>query len=595
MINHIKRWISIKKEKNARGLILLAIIIFNILIWLISSIVAYLFAPGQYGDIVTALWESGITWMLEPGFYDPTVDYSIRIISIIVILLSMITFSGGIIGYVANLFSSIIDNAKEGRGKLYLFNHVVILNWNQKALELIVDYCYSEEITQIVVLSNHEKEYIEKAIERKLYDIKDKIKKKINIIVRKGEVFSKSDLMNLSITEANSVIILSDENDFHRNHQYDDILSMKTLMLISNLELSDNQTIIVEIKKQETKQLILEHIGKHSNLQNQIITILPDELMGRLIAQTILMPSLNKVYGELFSFRGAEFYTINHQKAMDYIKNYNHAIPIYEHHDYLYVLSSDHKDLYKKRDIPLNEYQNIKIKNQTRYQDRHLVIFGKNQKLDYILDSLKLYEKENQTKVKVTLVDSNDAQSITQTAHQIDKIDTILILFEDHLDVSDYDAEVLLTLLLTQDIAKQHQAEIVIELLDPKHYDIARSYNIRNTIISNEYISRIMTQLSKNKSLYDLYIDLLTYDPIESEEETYEIYAYKASDIFQSDFPLKFKSISDFVYSIYQSGGGEYIVIGIEQKGHMHIFSGNLDRSIELSIDKDDIIITICK
>ena len=57
--------------------------------------------------------------------------------------------------------------------------------------------------------------------------------------------------------------------------------------------------------------------------------------------------------------------------------------------------------------------------------------------------------------------------------------------------------KVLVTLLTIQDLASKHQAEVIIELLDPRHYDIAQSYRIDNTIVSNEYISRMMTQLSK--------------------------------------------------------------------------------------------------
>src|SRR5690554_576969 len=119
-----KEWLSIKKNQNARGILLASIIIFNVLLWLISSIIAFLIHPNYYQNISKALWESGITWMLEPGFYDPSMPYAIRIMSIIVIIVSMITFTGGIIGYVANLFSTIIDNAKKGKNKLYIKDHI---------------------------------------------------------------------------------------------------------------------------------------------------------------------------------------------------------------------------------------------------------------------------------------------------------------------------------------------------------------------------------------------------------------------------------------------------------------------------------------
>lgn len=168
----IKRYLSIAKEKHTRMLILLVIVGFNILLWFSSSLLAYILSPNHYGDILSALWQSGITWMLEPGFYDPAVDYSIRVLSIIVILTSMITFSGGIIGYVASLFSSIIENAESGQSELYIYDHILILNWNPKALELITDYCFDDETTYIVVLSSHEKKTIEMDIEKKLYDLK---------------------------------------------------------------------------------------------------------------------------------------------------------------------------------------------------------------------------------------------------------------------------------------------------------------------------------------------------------------------------------------------------------------------------------------
>jgi hypothetical protein len=87
--------------------------------------------------------------MLEQRFYDPTVDYSIRMLSIVVILTSMITFTGGIFGYVASLVSPIIEDEQKGQSMRFIFDHILILNWNPKALELIVDYCFDEETTHI--------------------------------------------------------------------------------------------------------------------------------------------------------------------------------------------------------------------------------------------------------------------------------------------------------------------------------------------------------------------------------------------------------------------------------------------------------------
>lgn len=588
-----KKWLSIKKNQNARGILLLTIVFFNLFLWLASSLLAYILSPDEYGTIIRALWESGITWMLEPGFYDPTVPYAIRIISIIVIITSMITFTGGIIGYVGNLFSSIIDNAKEGKNKLYLYDHILILNWNYKGLELIADYAYDDDTTEIVVLSGQPKDVVEDEIQRKLYN-KNKTKKKMSILVRQGEVFSKSDLMKVCVEQAKTIIILADEKDDHSTSHID-MLAMKTLMLVSNLNLSDNQTILVEVKEQKSVTLIKEYIAKNTKRSHQILPILPDELMGRLIAQTLLMPELNKVYRELFSFEGAEFYTVPNEDARTYMESHHQAIPIYSHQDQLYVLAESKNVLDQKRNEPLKTYTKIEIRDQSRYQDKHIVIFGKNHKLPYILDSIKLYEKENHTHIHVSHLESNEAQDIEKYTKDLERIDHILILSEDDLAKEEYDSDVLVTLLMTQELAKKYHAEIIIELLDPRHYDIAQSYNVKNTIISNEYVSRLMTQLSKNRLLYDLFIDILTYDAENSENETYEVYAYQAKNIIKSSLPISFKSKADAIYSFYMSGEEDYILIGLMRDQTLDIFKGNLDEQKEFHIEPDDYLIMICK
>ena len=588
-----KQWLSIKKDQNARGLLLAYIVVFNIGLWLFSSLLAFLLHPDLYDNVVRALWESGITWMLEPGFYNPDLPYAIRIMSIIVIITSMITFSGGIIGYVANLFSSIIDNAKQGKNKLYIENHMVLLNWNYKALELIADYRYDEDTTTVVVLSHLDKEEVEKDIYRKLYAI-PKTKKKLNIIVRQGEVFSISDLHKICIEKAKSVIILSDES-----HEYTtthiDVLAMKTLMLISQLKLQNIKNVLVEVKEQQTVKLIHDYIAKNSDLGSKILPILPDELMGRLIAQTLLMPELNKVYKELFSFDGVEFYSIPKKDPLNFIKMHTSAIPIYELNDQLYVLSENKHSIEHTRQEPLSAYHTLKFNGVKRYIEKHIVIFGSNHKLPFILDSISLYDKENKTQTKVTLIDSNDPNMIKETTSKLSQIDHILILSADDLKPEEYDSDVLVTLLMTQELAKKHHAEIIIELLDPRHFDIAQSYNVHNTIISNEYISHIMTQLSKNCSLYHLFIDLLTYDAENSDVESYEVYAYKAEQLIDETFPLSFKSTAEAIYSFYQSGDKDYIFIGMMKDRKLIMFKGNLDEQTPLEINAQDYLIMICK
>ncbi|MCF7933036.1 MAG: hypothetical protein K9K93_07695, partial [Acholeplasmataceae bacterium] len=365
-MNRIKRYLSIKREQNARALLLLGIIMFNVLLWFGSSVLAYVIAPGTYGNVAGALWESGITWMLEPGFYDPATDVSIRIISIVVIITSMITFSGGIIAYMASLFASVIDAARQGRNKAYLYDHILILNWNHKALELINDYGHDDETTTVVIMSDREKEEIERNLKRKLTENRHRGQKRLNIIVRQGDVFSKSDLEDVSASRARAVIVLSDEEAARGQMTYHkDILAMKTVMLVCSLETTIEQTVIVEIKDPDSAALIKNKIGKETPGNIHILTIMPDELMGRLIAQTLLMPALNNVYQELFSFDGAEFYAIEERDVKDYLLTHDKAIPIYTLEGKTYVLAENRDDIHSLRRNGPVDPKSLKIRSYT--------------------------------------------------------------------------------------------------------------------------------------------------------------------------------------------------------------------------------------
>ena len=505
-----------------------------------------------------------------------------------------ISFSGGIIAYVANLFASIIENAEKGKTKLFIYDHILILNWNSKALELIADYRFDDDTTDIVILTDYDKAVIEEQIKRKIYDVKEKsLFKKMNIIVREGDVYSMQDLDNVSMPNAKTIIILADEEKRETERlENPDILSIKSLMLIANCHLKPEQSIIVEIKNDRSLSLIRDKIAHELALEAQIIPIVSDEMLGRLIAQTILYPRLNQVFQELLSFEGMEFYSLPNADLEDLLSRNPLVIPVFSLNGTLYVLADSEKHLHAERAHPFAPKTNVKVIKNRKYPERSIVIFGKNNKLRYILDSLSWFEKDADTKVNVTIVPANDPETIAKHLQGISRIDTILVLSDDQLDAKDYDSDVLVTLLMIQDIAKSHGAKIVLELLNPRHYDIARSYDIENTIVSNQYLSRIITQLSKNRELFPMYYELLTYD---ADNSSHEIYVFRADTVLQGPFPIAFTCESDLIQSIFYDSDKEYMPIGIIKNGQLSIFSGNLDHEEKIVINSGDDLVIICK
>lgn len=595
MKKHIQQKLSLLKHRKARLFVLLWIVLFNIGLWFVSAFLTFLIEPSRFESYFDALLKAGITWMIEPGFYDPDALLSIRIIGILTVIIAMVSFSGGIIAYVADGLSSFIEKAETGKGKLVVFDHLLILNWNVKVLELIADHAMDDHEQTIVVVVKENREQIKAAIDSKLYEIPKKEKLQNNpIVVFEGNIFSKQMLDQVCMQEAKTIVIFADENQSESQADYvEDITVIKTLMLLNNLTTNPKQAIIVEVKQRETKKLI-EDTFQESKLDGfpRVIPLMSDELMGKLIAQTLFYPSLHHVYNELMSSKGVEFYSIPKQDTLAYLESHNHAIPIVTTQNRTFVVCEHQDDAAKKRLHPRTSPATFQIKKVCNQSQQTIVIVGRNKKLDYILESIQAFEFDGDTKSHVVLMDFKSIQTMKDQLSELSHIDTILLLSDETSASDTLDTDVLIALLFLQEISKKHQAKIILELLDPRHYDIAMSYQVDHTIISNRYVSHMISQISKNRELARLYDELLRYDGQDSTSQTKEVYVYPAKNILDALFPLAFPAISDFVYQLSFLTSGEKVPIGLIHQKQLHLFHGNLD-SQSLQIEAEDEIVVI--
>lgn len=107
---------------------------------------------------------------------------------------------------------------------------------------------------------------------------------------------------------------------------------------------------------------------------------------------------------------------------------------------------------------------------------------------------------------------------------------SILILSDDNARPESIDAGALAYLIFVRDILASRTAEdsafdpgridIIVEILNPKNYDVVHDFSANNVVISNRYISKMMTQISAKEALYEFYCDILTYD--EEDADVYE-------------------------------------------------------------------------
>ncbi len=381
-------------------------------------------------------------------------------------------------------------------------------------------------------------------------------------------------------------------------------LTVKTLMQVAEMtaaaDSNDDQTIVVEITDEWTKGLVGRIIkAKESHkdgerpAKNNIVPVDVNKILGQILAQFSLMPELNAVYSELFSNKGAAFYcapaTGSEETVQEYFDTHCRAIPLnilkVKDKKYRYFVAEEHRDgtaLCRENcepvSVELNPYYSNGVKT--------VIILGHNSKMKELMEGFESFKREwsdNTTELKITVIDDEESLKkmdyyrghpfVTTYAADIyekdrisDKIreivsgnetDTsVLILSDDSVAREDVDAGALTNLVYLHDIILEKIAEaektgrpfdtesidVIVEIIDPKHHDVVRSYSKNNVVISNRYISKMITQISESFELYEFYQDILSYDELQADRDNTD---YESYEVYLKDVTRFFKKIPE--------------------------------------------------
>lgn len=627
MWRKFKEWLSIITAKRPSTVVLFAILAFNVVFILLSAVLLANFGivSTEEMSFIQATFYT-ITMILDAGCVQFIMEEAsnfgivLGLICLVIIIVGMISFTGAVIGYITNYISNFVDNSNSGEHKLQVSNHTVILNWNSRASEIVNDLLYCDTKQNVVVLVSSRKQEIKREIEERLADTvardnvrlkeankdkpfferiisnrKDRLKMNVTAIVREGDVFSSKQLRDICLEKAKSIIILGndinntickyEQKDFADDKTRGNPQTIKTLMQVADITAADysddNQKIIVEISDPWTAQIV-DRIIKYKQVDEKcnIVPVPVNKILGQILSQFSIMPELNRAYKELFSNKGATFYSkeLSVDDEIEYIKDFlgshRHAIPLtsmeMKGKKHFYYSTYQEKLIEKTSFIPESEYS-VDINKDYWMERRNVVILGHNSKCDdimrgfasfvnewsNILHILVIDDEEHLKKVdfykkydfveKIVAAEIYDNQTITKTIDDFisanEEDTSVLILSDDSALNENIDANALANLIYVQEIVTQKVAEnpdfdvesvdVIVEIIDPKHHDIVNNYSVNNVIISNRYISKMITQIGEKDALYEFYTDILTYD--EEGSETYdskEIYAKKVSRFF---------------------------------------------------------------
>ncbi|WP_295768179.1 hypothetical protein [uncultured Holdemania sp.] len=699
MKRKFNEWFSVQLAKNPSKMVLAVILLFNIMFFLLSAFIINSLAVSgteKMGFLETVFYT--ITMILDAGcisFIIEDVGKSgvfIAIVCLCTIVVGMISFTGAVIGYITNYISSFIENANSRSKKISISNHVVILNWNTRASEIINDLLYSETYQKVVVLVSSKKAEIEMEIEERLNDTiareneslilqcknmniikryftyrREQFKKNITVIVKEGDVFSSRQLADISLERAKTVIILgNDINNTICKFELRDRLeeksqgnsqTVKTLMQVADITASENsiddQKIIVEITDDWTWEIVEKIIKcKQVDQKCNIVPIRINKILGQILSQFSLMPELNLAYKELFSNKGATFYSEVHSPENDitfisnYLDNHNHAIPLTimdnKGKSHAYYSSSAEREIHQINTIKTKNYS-VKLNEQYWLERKNVIILGHNSKCRDLMQGFCAFRNEwnyrnsDEEILKIIIIDDQKSldkmnnykdypfvETVTASIYDKDIIcstiekfvssneeDTsILILSDDEMLNENIDANALANLVYVQDIINdkkiknpdfdEESIDVIVEIINPKHHDIVSSYSVNNVVISNRYISKMITQIGAKEALFDFYTDILTYDTDDSGVyNSKEIYIKEVCKFFE-ELP-KPCFAEEFIRAVYHASLDESlpkekqnptIVLGyVKPGGKMILFEGD-QSNVKVELDyKDKLIV----
>ncbi len=386
---------------------------------------------------------------------------------------------------------------------------------------------------------------------------------------------------------------------------------------------------------------MVEQIIKKERRQGRLRIYAVDikKLLGQVLSQFTIMPELNMVYSTLFSNRGATFYVrkvyedySESEYIQKYIKIHNKAIPLTlmpdKEGNNAFFISDLNMDI-NNQCFDEVEAVHTQIVSDYQMEKKHIIILGHNSKSRAIMDGFnefmnewnisdeedvldilviddkhylereKYYENYSYVNkcIEANIYDTDIIYSEINNfidAHENDT--SILILSDDCVPNKEIDANALTYLIYIQDIINQrldedetfnrNQIDIVIEILNPKNYDVVQKYNAKNVIISNRYISKMITQIGQKEALYNFYNDILAYDSDVSDGySSKEIYVKKVQRFFDVVPPKC--TARQLITSVFRASpeDNKSIAIGyVDENEELTLFGGDLNQiEVELT------------
>ena len=479
-----------------------------------------------------------------------------------------------LIGVLNNALEVKLGELRKGRSLVIEADHTLILGWSPQIFTIIAELVIANEHRErscIVVLGEKDKVEMEDEIREKIPNTRT-----THVVCRSGNPIDMDDLRIVRPETAAAIIVLPPEG------KNPDAVVLKILMAITKTPRPKDRPHHVVAQIHDPKNMeVARMVGK-----GEVELIQISDLISRIIAQTCRQSGLSIVYAELLGYEGDEMYL---QEEPDLVgKQFGQTLFAYEDSSVIGLMPAktgvpvvnppmdtviqkgdkiiaisenfDTVILSGKASYPIDESM-ISLQDPAPPTPEQTLILGWNWRVPAVIQELDSYVAPG-SEVTVVSTYSQGQRDITHRCQSLrnqevtyriadttdrrvlDSLDVhrfkhiILVCYSDQMDPQEADSLTLMTLLHLRDIADQKGAplSVVSEMLDQRNRSLAEVAQADDFIVSNQFISLIVTQVSQSKHLNAVFADLFDADGS-------EIYLKLARDYVKLGTPLNFYTV----------------------------------------------------
>ena len=539
-------------------LALLLLFTAGFLIMVILRIIANLFLP----DETLSGWFE-IPWRVYVAVMEGSAaetdgdsNWPAKLTSIIGVLVGLVLFSS-MVAFITSVFEAKLAELRRGRSVVLESNHTLILGFGDRIIEVIkelIEANESEPDAAIVILAEDDKENMDNIIRDSILDFVT-----TRVITRSGVTTNINNLKKVQAKRAKSIIIMNSAASWRPKNELKlaDALVLKSIMsIIAVCDGEDHPPIVCEIHSDRDRDLA-------ENISQGIVKALNEvSVLSRMIAQLALSRNgLSVVYSDMVGFDGNEFYFYQPDEGWgseltfgESINRFKSSTPMGIHtgqgkiilnppadtkvtdEDELIVFAEDDSTIFYYKE-PVQETKSItlpqigpSIKTQRvallnwtpkaaiiveklcTYvpSGSEIIVYNPDKTKDMEHFFLELEKKYPDFNLEIKKTDLNDLNDLTKIKPQ--NFDSLLILSPGGTTIEEMDAYVISLLIRIRQILRKSDLDkwpkLITEVMDSENIDIILNSGVEDFMVSNQFVSQIMAQVSEEPLALDVYDDL---------------------------------------------------------------------------------------